>query len=352
MNSKERVISALTGVIPDRVPYMYCIVEHNIREAILGEKITYPYARPRADFGPFVTDLNQPGFMEPSEAIDARVARKLGLDAIGMQFFPPFFVKTKETDDGHYHIASGLLNNLDAIRKMVLPDPDDEAIYSYAKGFVKEYKDEFALYARIRIGVSFLLNCMGLEEFSYAMFDEPETIHELLGTYSAWVKRIIRNLKEVGFDFFWAFDDLAYNSMPMFSADTFDEFFLPHLKGVADTIEKPWIFHSDGNILPILDSLKKLGMNGIHPLEPGCMDLSELKKNYGKDLTLIGNIDINYTLTSATRNEVFQTVKERIEQLGPGGRYIISDSNSIPSYCSPRNIMYMAEAVREYGHIY
>jgi len=352
LTGKERVLCALTGKIPDRVPYMYSIVDHNIREAILGEKITYQYAKPRSDFGPFVTDLDQPGFMEPSEAIDARVARKLGLDAIGMQFLPTFYVNTFLTDEGHYHIKNGLLTSHAAIRKMKLPDPDDDSIYRYAVDFVKKYKDEFSLYARIRVGISFLLNCMGIEEFSYAMHDDPELIHELLRKYTGWAKRLIKNLTEIGFDFFWTFEDLAYKNMPVFSSETFETYFLPHIKTATDEIKTPWIFHSDGNIMPVLDSLKKLGMDGIHPLEPGCMDLSELKRSHGGGLTLIGNIDIDYTLASATREEVFATVKERINQLGPGGRYIISDSNSVPSYCNPQNIIYMSEAVREYGNIY
>ena len=49
--SRQRVLDALTGKIPDKVPYMYSTIHKNIREAIIGEKITYKYPLPRADFG-------------------------------------------------------------------------------------------------------------------------------------------------------------------------------------------------------------------------------------------------------------------------------------------------------------
>ena len=46
---------------------------------------------------------------------------------------------------------------------------------------------------------------------------------------------------------------------------------------VADAIKKPWIFHSDGNLFPILDGLLKLGMNAIHPMQPSAMDINKMK---------------------------------------------------------------------------
>lgn len=170
--------------------------------------------------------------------------------------------------------------------------------------------------------------------------------------YTTWVSRIIDNLQECGFDFFWSFDDLAFKTSLMFSPAVWDEFFAPYLKQSVSHIKIPWIYHSDGNLVPLLDKMLELGMNGIHPLEPGTMNLDYLKKTYGKKVCLVGNIDINHTLRDATEEEVHATVKERIEQMGPGGGFIICDSNSVPEYCNPRNIQWMAEAVAKYREIY
>jgi uroporphyrinogen-III decarboxylase len=202
------------------------------------------------------------------------------------------------------------------------------------------------------MGISFILNSVGVEEFSYAIYDEPNMIKELIDRYCEWAARLNANLISAGVDFLWTFDDLAYKNMPTFSNDVFREFFFPYVKKAADKITVPWIFHSDGNLMPILDDLIKLGMNAIHPLEPGTMDLAELKRKYGGGLTLIGNIDIDYSLTKASREEVFQVVKERIDLLGPGGRYIVSDSNSVPYFCNPENIIMVGEAVAKYRNIY
>ncbi len=82
------------------------------------------------------------------------------------------------------------------------------------------------------------------------------------------------------------------------------------------------------------------------------MDLDQLKTSYGKRLCLIGNIDIDTVLTKGTPDMVDQAVKERINQLGPGGGYIISDSNSVPDFCNPDNIVAMSRAVERYRSIY
>ena len=347
---RQRVMDALDLKIPDQVPFMYNVIHHSIREKLLGQKLTYEYPGPPDEMGPVVR-LGEQSQLYPAETIDARVADLLGLDAIGMRFFPPLWVEAGEAENG-VMIKDGLLKSAEDLEKVLLPDVDDERIYKPAEEFCRKYKGQYALNAQIRLGISFILNCMGLENFSYALADDPDFVKAAVEKYTDWVGRLITNLQECGFDFFWTFDDMAYKTSVMFSPAVWDEFFAPYLKKAASRFKIPWVFHSDGNLLPLMDKLLELGMNGIHPLEPGAMDVELLKHKYGDKVCLIGNIDINHTLTDASEEEVYRAVEERIRQLGPGGGYIISDSNSVPCYCNPRNILWMAEAVQKYRKIY
>ncbi len=43
---------------------------------------------------------------------------------------------------------------------------------------------------------------------------------------------------------------------------------------------------------------------------------------------------------------------EILHQLGHGGGYIISDSNSVPAFCKAENIVAMSKAVEKYRYIY
>lgn len=350
MTSRERVLCALKRDIPDVVPYMYNIMDKDIQERIIQKAVQ----------SETVDGINSWGFtgipgvhteVNPVYTVCEEVADFLKLDAIGIQILPPLFVNAA-IRDGRTEIKDGLLATRDALNAVKLPDPDDEKLYKQIEGMIGQLKGDRAVYARIRLGASPTLLSMGMQGFSYALCDEPELVYDVLNMYCTWSSRVIKNLCELKFDFFWCFDDMAFKTGPLFSLQTLEEYFIPNLMIPAKAICKPWVFHSDGSLLSMLPSLMKLGMDGIHPLEPGTMDLDYLKMQFGKKLCLIGNIDIDKTLSRGTVEDVYREVEERIHQLGAGGGFIISDSNSIPSYCKAENVIAMSEAVQQYRNIY
>jgi uroporphyrinogen decarboxylase len=109
------------------------------------------------------------------------------------------------------------------------------------------------------------------------------------------------------------------------------------------------IKHSDGNIWSIVDDLVGIGFDGIHPIQPQCMDIGEVKKHLGKKACIIGNIDCQELLPEGTPDEVDKVVRETIKTASPGGGYIISSSNSIHPGVKPENYVAMIEAVHKYG---
>ncbi len=347
MNSRERILTALKQARPDRVPLAYSFIDQGIQEQIVGHPLNE-----------YVPDLSlEPGvIVKPGEkysyAVDypihPQTARVLGADAVGVRFPSPLFCETRCGRDGHA-IEKVLLTSREALEQVWMPDVNDERLYQDADRFIREFRDEFAIFACIRLGISSTLLSMGYDYFSYALYDEPELLRDVVELYTKWMADMVVNLNELGFDFLWAFDDIASKNGPMFSPEIWETMFFPRAKQVTDRIECPWIYHSDGNLLPILDSMLGLGMSGLHPLEPGTMDLDKLKSQYGQRLCLVGNIDINYTLTEGTVEEVETEVRERIKQLAPGGGFIISDSNSIPYFCNADNVVAMARAVQKYG---
>jgi uroporphyrinogen decarboxylase len=92
----------------------------------------------------------------------------------------------------------------------------------------------------------------------------------------------------------------------------------------------------------------KLGMTGLHPIQPAAMDINKVKTMYGDKVCIIGNIDLDYTLTLGTPEEVEREVKDRIEKIGKGGGYIISSANSITDYCKLENVWSMAKTIEKY----
>jgi len=350
MDCRERVLTALSCGQPDRVPFMYSFIDPKLQEQIVGHELTE-----------YLFDLDQdPGIMlQPGQTcrlslnycIHPETARRLELDAIGIRFPVPLFCEARRGRGG-YMVARGLLTSAEALKKVRMPDVDDPEIYREVEAFVERFGGEFCLFGQIRLGAAPTLLSMGYDGFSYALYDEPDLACEVVDLYAGWVTRLIENLRGIGLDFLWSFDDIAFNNGPLFSLAVWKEVFLPRLKRPAERIDGPWIYHSDGNLLPILDEMLPLGMSAIHPLEPGTLDLDRLKRDYGKRLCLVGNIDVNYTLSRAPAGEVEPEVRRRIEQLAGGGGFIISDSNSVPYFCKAENILAMSRAVQKHRNCY
>jgi hypothetical protein len=321
MKPCERALAALRRQEIDRVPYLEHLVDQEVVQGITGEKRMFK---------------------------EVEISRLLGRDNITYWgAVPPFFVKWEKTRTGERWMGDGLIKTRDDLGLMELPDPYRREFYRSAEEFVRE-KEDFAACAILFLGIDPTLHSMGLEGFAYALADDPGLIEEVLGRYADWSAKTAEVLIEVGFDFIWAADDIAFGTGTMFSPRVYHDSILPRLRKVAAKVTIPWIYHSDGNLLPIMEDYLSLGMNAIHPIEPYAMDIFQLKKDYGDRVCLVGNIDIN-TLTLGTPEEVEEEVKEKIRRLAPGGGYIVSSCNSVSSYCKPENVLAMVEAVRKYG---
>ena len=323
MTSRERVLASLKHQSTDQVPFVEAGVDLPMQRALLGREQFLP------------EELNE----------------MMGLDNLRVMLLPPIFGEYEERG-GINFVARPLIRTRTDLDKMIFPDPDDPALYVEGEALVRRNRGRYAVGAHLRMGASPLLMSMGLEGFAYALADEAGLVETVLGRYADWTIAVIRHLREVGVDFVWTFDDMAFKTGPLFSPQILRRLFMPCLHRVAQAIKGegfPWILHSDGNLAPLLDDLVTLGFDGLHPIEPGPMNIEEVKRVYGKRLCLIGNIDLHYTLTRGTPAEVEAEVKHRIETIGRGGGYMISSANTITGYCKVENVWAMIQAVRKYG---
>jgi uroporphyrinogen decarboxylase len=189
----------------------------------------------------------------------------------------------------------------------------------------------------------------GIETFSYLLYDDPKLVEALLDLFTSWSARMMAHINELGFDMAIIAEDLGSKTGPLFSPKIVRELFLPRMRKVVNVLKIPWIYHSDGNIMSILDDLLTLGMKGIANIEPSAMDIEQLKRDYGGKICLMGNIDLHYTLTMGTPEETENEVRKRIETIGRGGGYILATANGLANYCKPENVLAMKRALEKYG---
>ena len=355
MTPRERVMSFFRHQEPDRVPWVEVGVDEALQVALMGTRAFTPRELCRKlgmdAFGYYYPASLAPGSGRLPTLAEA-VEEYYHPRRVTFDFVPPWIARMEaDPETGRLYVGRGLLTSREALHLFdeYLPDPDHPARYEQVARWLDQYREEFAVFARVRLGAQNCLESMGLDVFGYALYDDPHLVREVLGRFSEWTARVVRHLNEMDFDFIWVTDDLACNSGPFMSPRAFREFFLPPMSAAASEIRKPWILHSDGNLFPLLDDLLPLGMSGIHPIQPSAMDISRMKREYGDRVGLVGNIDLDYTLTRGTPEEVDAEVRQRIAVAGPGGGYMVSSANSLTSYCKPENVWTMARAIRKYG---
>ena len=354
MNKRDRILTALKGGIPDKVPYTLHSIYQNVQESLLGKKITLPVYCGMNNAG-WLGRPEEGPMVEPVFCCVPETAEKLNLDSICIQVVPPMFV-VKEIRGEDECVAGGIIsdrNMLDQCRAS-LPDPDDSAVLDNIRNMIDFARDghDFAIGAKIRLGASPVLLSLGMETIANMIADEDDTFEQTIEMYTDWTHRFNKNLMELGFDFFWAADDIAYTKSLLISPAMYRKYFKDRMKYAKSPLTAPFIYHSDGNISLVLDDLIDIGADAIHPIERGSMDQEWLVRNYKGKLAFVGNVDINYILKDGTREEVFEDIRTRIEMYGHGGDYVICDSNSIPGWCSPENLLAMRDAVEEYRYIY
>jgi uroporphyrinogen-III decarboxylase len=157
---------------------------------------------------------------------------------------------------------------------------------------------------------------------------------------------------EVGIDVLVVEDDYADNHGPMISPHLFRQYELPNLRRIVEIGKKhgiPVLKHSDGNLYPILDDIVGTGINGLHPIEPGAMDLKGVKESLGGKICIMGNVDCRYVLPYGTEEDVRKDVRRCIDAAAEGGGFVLASSNSIHANVKTDNVYTMVDEARKYG---
>jgi len=195
---------------------------------------------------------------------------------------------------------------------------------------------------------------MGFETFSHALVDQPELVAEVMrktGEIVCGMFEVIGEQETVGA--LWISDDIAYTEGLMVSPAFLREHIFPwygKIGNIARSVGVPYMYHSDGDLWQVMpDLIDDIGFNALQPIEPKAMDIRELKEKVGDGVCLIGNIDLGYTLTRGTPEEVIEEVKQRIRDIAPGGGYCVGSSNTVPYYVPVENYRAMVGAALEFG---
>jgi uroporphyrinogen decarboxylase len=348
MTSKERVLATLKGEIPDRVPTLTFGIDPKLVKHIGGGSLSQTYGELGLDVFPIFCQNWCEGV-----PLNASMSQEIAQD--------------KQTSGGTY----GGWDGIDEFGRVWSRG-------SYVGGVVKSEKDleryvpELILEKRMDSGrtraavakrpdkafcltshtgpFGLTLESIGFEEFFYLYMDDRAFVEKLLWARTKWFAEIAARGAELGADLVLMGDDAAFKGRTFISPADFEELVVPCYRYIVEKSGVPVIWHSDGFITPLLDAAIKAGLTGVHSLEPKAgVNMGEVKREYGDRLVLAGNVDCGETLSQSDLEIVRKDVRRCMDEAKQGGRYILSDSNSIHEGCDPEAVKEMYRYTREIG---
>ena len=243
------------------------------------------------------------------------------------------------------------------------PDPIDESRFAGLKEKAKEFTAQG--YPVVLSGLMAGLLEMGFwlrgfENFYLDLALRPALVEALMEKLvelkmAYWEKA----LAEVGENILIVYegDDLGVQKSTIISPEMYRRYVKPRQKRLFSFIKEKargetfLFFHTCGSVYDILPDLVEVGIDILNPVQVSAanMDTRRLKKEFGDVLTFWGGMDTQRVLPRCTPDEVRDEVKRRIDDLAPGGGFVLNTVHNIQADVPPENIMAMWEALQDYG---
>ncbi len=166
--------------------------------------------------------------------------------------------------------------------------------------------------------------------FAYRIADDPDSVLEEAERMANNAVEANKRQHEAGLDVALLCSDYCYNSGPFLSPAMFDEYITPFLARICKAGRDDGMLvikHTDGNIMPIINSLVEAGPNALHSIDPMAgVDIREVKRLYGDKVALCGNVHCA-AMQTGTDEEVRASAEYCLKYGSVGGGYIFATSN-------------------------
>jgi len=322
MNGRERFRKTMQYGDPDRVPYF----EEGIREEVLGA-------------------WTKQGL--PSEADFIRMFPCDKREEIQLEVDPI-------PEPGKWPASK---SDLEAFRNSLDPEESGRWPKDWSERIRSWRNRDSVLMLRVHRG--FFLS-MGVHdwnrfaEVARLMVKDPEFVRETMkiqGEFAAQVAE--RVLKEVEIDAAVFTEPIGGNDRPLISPDMYEDFVLSNHQPLLTLLKRhrvdTIIFRTFANSRMLIPSILKRGFNCLWACEVNidAMDYRDLRSEYGRDLRLIGGIDLD--VLHRDKDSIRREIQEKVPPLLEDGGYIPLADGRVRE-CAVRKLRLLS-ATFERGHI-
>jgi len=332
-DSGELVSKALSGIRPPRTPIFDLFTNDAVIEHFAGRSLD------GADDEAVCTDAVANGLDASRGRLRPNPEGKTWTDQVGNVLAASrwtTWVRKPAFSDVDQWVAfiEQDVNKLDA-----QPPPDEEVIAD-ERAQQQAYNDKLRGTVFIHCTPSTAINAVlfgyhcGLETFSFLWADHRCLVKRWL----AAIRRqqllyVEKTAHRTTSPLAMIYSDIAFKNSLMFGKAMLAEFdFFGEVAQICDLCHEKGlkvIFHSDGYIMDILDSLVAAGVDGINPVEKAAgMDIYQIRRRHPQ-LTIVGGVDVTHMLRTAPPMEIRRETRRIINEVGAEGRLLIGSSTEV-----------------------
>jgi len=362
MSARQRIEASLRGERPDRVPIFDLIQNVPLIELVTGKSVTLDNSldllletigqrlditRGVAAFNREANLRHQDGFVYKQEWWTTWLVERPFHDVPGLlAYIRRHITELRDRKPGDMWTFAGKGN--------VWGRSGQSARDQFLELQVKAGGNTVLLPGESPVGLDTAYLRAGLELFVCAYAEAPRLVSDWLEALNwAEIQRVLESADADLSPAALVYADIAGTSQILFSPRFLRAEFFPRLTRLVEAWHSRGvrvIFHSDGNLWPILDDLARTGIDGLNPLEPlAGMHLGKVRRAHPHWI-LMGGIDASHLLAFGSPKQVRQAVRQAIDEAGREGRLWLGSSTEIHPGIQARNVLAMWDEIESYGY--
>jgi uroporphyrinogen-III decarboxylase len=193
-----------------------------------------------------------------------------------------------------------LLKDADDARAFLqLPDEVFSYEYSAAELIAEEERLGERGIVMVSVGdpICGVASMFAMEDYTVLSLTEPALFHQLLKKQTRYFYPLVESISAQFPGHLWRVVGSEYASEPFMPARLYPEYVVRYTQPIVETIQASGGYariHSHGrlkNILPYIAGMGALGLDPIEPPPQGDVQLIDVRREYGKQMALFGNIE-------------------------------------------------------------
>ena len=263
-------------------------------------------------------------------------------------------VRVTDSENGPYlrYVSVPLADDrdLDTYR---FPDLDAPGRFDAAREAAPKLKVNYPVSAGTSTFFRNAWDLRGYEQWLMDLYINPTFVEKLLDRMLEYKLEIFRRFGEMGVDVLSLGGDISMHDRLLMAPEMWRRYFKPRNARLLEEGRKygvkHFFFHSDGNLMEVMEDLVEIGFDIIDPIQPECMDPMEVKERFGDRMTLHGTISSQHTMPYGTEEDVRCEVRDRIQKLGGNGGLVIGPNNVVQFDVPLENLLALYDEAKTFS---